>query len=287
MRRLSAAGRGPTTGEVPGIRSPRTHPRRRPGAGGGPVARRQPTSEKPLTATLFKYSIERVKATAHRQFKDELFRQLARVTKALSSARRLELVDLLAQGERRVEDLAELTGMSVANTSQHLQALRGALLVDVRREGQRAYYRLADDAVFRTWQAIRDLGQRQFAEVDRLLETYVAERGRLESVSAAELLRRLRGDQVVVLDVRPAVEYQAGHILGARSVPVKELQRRLAELPKRREIVAYCRGPFCVYADEAVALLRRRGYRARRLEGGFPDWKTAGLPVGTNEVERA
>ena len=222
---------------------------------------------------------------SHREFKDELFRQLARVTKALSSPRRLELVDLLAQAERHVDELAELTGMSVANTSQHLQALRGARLVAVRREGLRAYYTLSDDTVFRTWQAIRDLGQRQLAEIDRLLETYVSERAKLEGITAAELLRRLRADEVVVLDVRPAPEYRTGHILGARSVPMKELHRRLSELPKKREIVAYCRGPFCVYADEAVALLRRRGYRAKRLDVGFPDWKHAGLPVSSGDVD--
>ena len=227
-----------------------------------------------------------MKLVLHRDFKDALFQQLARVTKALSSPRRLELVDLLAQGERSVEDLAELAGMSVANTSRHLQALRAALLVASRREGLRAYYSLSGEAVFRTWQAIRDLGHQQFADVDRLLKTYVAEREQLESISADELLHRIKGKEVTVLDVRPAVEYRAGHILGARSIPVKELGRRLAELPKKREIVAYCRGPFCVYADEAVSLLRRRGHRARRLDTGFPDWKTAGLPVGKSEEGR-
>jgi rhodanese-related sulfurtransferase len=218
----------------------------------------------------------------HREFKDRLFDQLVRAAKALSSPRRLELVDLLAQCERSVEELANLTGMSVANTSQHLQVLRTALLVRPRREGQRTFYALSDDSVFRAWQAIRELGHRQFAEVDGLLKTYVAERESLESIAADELLRRIRNEDVIVLDVRPVPEYRAGHILGARSIPVKELQRRLADLPKRREIVAYCRGPFCVYADEAVALLNRRGYRARRLDTGFPDWKSAGLPVETD-----
>lgn len=217
--------------------------------------------------------------TLHRQFKDALFEQLARVTKALSSPRRLELVDLLAQSERSVDELAELTGMSVANTSQHLQALRAALLVTVRREGPRAHYALADDTVFRTWQAIRDLGQRQFGEVDRLLKTFVKDREHLEGISADELLKRIRRDEVVVLDVRPAIEFRAGHIAGARSVPVRELRKRLAEVPKDREVIAYCRGPFCVYADEAVTILRKRGFRARRLDVGFPDWRSAGLPV--------
>jgi rhodanese-related sulfurtransferase/biotin operon repressor len=236
-----------------------------------------------LTYEPFKYSIDYMNQQRHREFKDALFEQLARITKALSSARRLELVDLLAQSERSVEELTELTGMSVANTSQHLQALRAALLVKVRREGLRAYYALSDDSVFRTWQAIRDLGQRQFAEVDRLLDMYVKERGRLEGISAKELLKRIRREEVVVLDVRPAAEFHAGHIFGARSLPVRELQKRLAELPKDREVIAYCRGPFCVYADEAVSALRRRGFRARRLDVGFPDWKSAGLPIGKNE----
>lgn len=222
-------------------------------------------------------------SATHREFKDQLFEQLARATKALSSPRRLELVDLLAQSERSVEELAELTGMSVANTSQHLQALRTALLVRGRREGLRTFYALSDDAVFHAWQAIRELGQRRFAEIDRLLKTYVSEREKLEGVGAEELLRRIQKDEVIVLDVRPEAEFRAGHILGAQSVPVKELHRRLAELPKKREIVAYCRGPFCVYADEAVSMLRRRGYRARRLDTGFPDWRTAGLPVAAGE----
>ena len=216
----------------------------------------------------------------HRAFKDHVFQQLARVPKAFSNPRRLELVDLLAQAERSVEELAELTGMSVASTSQHLQVLRAALLVKGRREGPRVHYSIADPAVFRSWQALRDLGQHQFAELDRIVRECVADRQKVETVSAEELLRRVRRDEVIVLDVRPSDEYLSGHIRGARSVPVRELQRRLAELPKQHEIVAYCRGPYCVYADEAVALLRRRGYKASRLDTGFPDWKAAGLPIG-------
>jgi rhodanese-related sulfurtransferase len=216
----------------------------------------------------------------HRTFKDDVFQQLARVPKALSSPRRLELVDLLAQAERTVEDLAELTGMSVANTSQHLQVLRGALLVTVRREGPKAHYALANQGVFRAWQSIRDLGQHQFAELDRIVRSCLTDRAKLEWVGAEELLRRIRQKDVIVLDVRPHSEYRAGHVRGARSIPVRELHRRLAELPKKRDVVAYCRGPYCVYADEAVALLRRRGFNARRLGTGFPDWKAAGLPIG-------
>lgn len=218
----------------------------------------------------------------HRTFKDDVLHQLARVPKALSSPRRLELVDLLAQAERSVEDLAELTGMSVANTSQHLQVLRAALLVTVRREGPKAHYALAGQAVFRAWQSIRDLGQHQFAELDRIVHSCLTDRETLETVGAEELLRRIRQENVIVLDVRPSAEFRSGHIRGARSIPIRELKRRLAELPKKRDVVAYCRGPYCVYADEAVALLCRRGFNARRLDTGFPDWKAAGLPIGVD-----
>jgi rhodanese-related sulfurtransferase len=224
-----------------------------------------------------------MKATEHRSFKDDVFRQLARIPKALSNPRRLELLDLLAQSERSVEDLADLTAMSVANTSQHLQVLRAAFLVTVRREGSRAYYALSSAAVFRAVQAMREVGQLQLAELDRIVRTYLGRREELETIGSGELLRRMRKDEVVVLDVRPADEYRSGHIHGARSVPVRELQRRLAELPKKTEVVAYCRGPYCVYADEAVALLRRRGFRALRLDTGFPDWKAAGLPVADSK----
>jgi len=218
----------------------------------------------------------------HRAFKDEVFQQLARVPKALSSPRRLELIDLLSQSARSVEDLAQLSGMSVANASQHLQVLRAALLVTVRRDGPKAYYAIADAAVFRAWQAMRDLGKRRFAELDRIVRSYLADRDQFETLTADELARRMRKNEVIVLDVRPVAEYRSGHIRGARSIPVRELQRRMAELPKDADVVAYCRGPYCVYADEAVALLRRRGIRARRLDTGFPDWKAAGLPVGVD-----
>jgi rhodanese-related sulfurtransferase len=226
-----------------------------------------------------------MKSRNHRAFKEEVFGQLARVPRALSSPRRLELVDLLAQAERSVEELAELAGMSVANASQHLQVLRRAQLVVVRRAGLKVYYRLANEEVFRAWQAMRELGQRQLADLDRIVRAYLAERETLETVTAEELLRRMRTDEVIVLDVRPAVEYRAGHILGARSMPIRELQKKVAELPKQAEIIAYCRGPFCVYADEAVALLRRRGLHARWLNTGFPDWKAAGHPVAAGEFE--
>lgn len=217
--------------------------------------------------------------SAKRRFKDEIFEQFARVGKALSSGRRLELLELLSQGERTVEELARETAMSVANCSQHLQILRGARLVTVRRDGLYASYSLADRDVMRLWLALRSLGESRLAEISHIVETYLRDRASLEAVDAEELRDRLRSRSVVVLDVRPEQEYRAGHIAGARSIPVGELEGRLKELPKSREIVAYCRGPYCVYADEAVALLRKHGFRAARLNAGFPDWQALDLPV--------
>jgi rhodanese-related sulfurtransferase/DNA-binding transcriptional ArsR family regulator len=215
----------------------------------------------------------------HRLFKDKLFEQFARVGKALANPHRLEILDLLAQGERTVEDLAREAGMSVANTSRHLQELRAARLVEVRREGLYGYYRLADERVFAAWRAIRDLGEARLAEIDRLVGSYLTDRDSLEAVCAEELLAKMREEGVEVLDVRPEDEYRAGHIPGARSVPVERMDAYLEEIPRDREVVAYCRGPYCVFSDEAVALLRSRGYRARRLREGLPDWRAAGLPV--------
>jgi len=216
---------------------------------------------------------------AHREFKDRLFEQFARVGKALASPRRLEIVDLLAQGERTVEEIARETSMSVASASQHLQALKAARMVEVRREGLYAHYRLADEEVFRTWQAVRGLAESRLSQVDGVVEAYLKDRDALEAVDATELMERLSDGSVVVLDVRPEEEYRAGHIPGARSVPVERLEAYLEEIPRDREVVAYCRGPYCVFSDEAVALLRSRGYRARRLREGLPDWRATGLPV--------
>ena len=220
----------------------------------------------------------------HRLFKDKLFEQFARVGKALANPHRLEILDLLAQGERTVEDLAREAGMSVANTSRHLQELRAARLVEVRREGLYGYYRLADERVFAAWRAIRDLGEARLAEIDRLVGSYLTDRDSLEAVCAEELLAKMREEGVEVLDVRPEDEYRAGHIPGARSVPVERMEAYLEEIPRDREVVAYCRGPYCVFSDEAVALLRSRGYRARRLREGLPDWRAAGLPVEISGV---
>ena len=218
-------------------------------------------------------------SSGHRLFKDQLFEQFARIGKALANPHRLELVDLLAQGERTVEELASEAGMSVANTSRHLQDLRAARLVEVRREGLYGYYRLADERVFGVWQAMRELGETRLAEIDRLVETYLTNRDALEPVCAEELLAKTREGGVVVLDVRPEQEYRAGHIPGAHSVPLERLEAYLEEIPEDQEVVAYCRGPYCVFSDEAVELMRSRGYRARRLEEGLPEWRAAGRPV--------
>lgn len=208
-----------------------------------------------------------------------LFDALASAAQALGSGRRAEIVDLLAQGERSVEEIANEISQSVANTSQHLHVLARAGLVRSRREGTRVFYRLASERVADLWAAVRDVAVRHVAEVSVLADEYLGERNGVEQVSAAELQGRLTRGQVVVLDVRPEPEYAAGHIAGARSAPLPALESIAAKLPKRREIVAYCRGPYCVYADDAVRLLRQRGLKARRLDVGFPEWRRAGRPV--------
>jgi len=214
-----------------------------------------------------------------RAAKDALFEALASVTKALSSGRRAEIVDLLAQGERSVEEIAAEIGQSVANTSHHLRTLARAGLLSTRRDGTRVIYALAGGRVFELWEAVRSVAGEHVAEVTRLADAYLGQRNGLEPVSRDELARRLRDGGVTVIDVRPSAEYEAGHVAGARSVPVTELERRLGSLPPDAEIVAYCRGPYCVYADDAVRTLTREGFSARRLEDGYPEWKRAGLPV--------
>jgi len=210
-----------------------------------------------------------------------LFDALASVAQALGSGRRAEIVDLLAQGERSVEEIASEISQSVANTSQHLQVLARAGLVRSRREGTRVFYRLASERVGDLWAAVRDVAVRHVAEVSVLADEYLGDRAEVEQVSAAELEQRLARGEVVVLDVRPEPEYRAGHIAGARSAPMAVLESFAPELPRRRVIVAYCRGPYCVYADDAVRLLRGRGLNARRLDVGYPEWRRAGLPVET------
>jgi rhodanese-related sulfurtransferase len=213
--------------------------------------------------------------------KAALFDALASVAQALGSGRRAEIVDLLAQGERAVDEIATEIDQSVANTSQHLQVLSRAGLVRSRRGGTRVFYRLANERVGDLWATVRDVAVRHVAEVGVLAEEYLGTREEVEQVSAGELQERLERGQVVVLDVRPEREFRAGHIAGARSAPLDELPSLVPKLPPRKELVAYCRGPFCVYADDAVRLLRERGLEARRLDVGFPEWQRAGLPVET------
>jgi rhodanese-related sulfurtransferase len=215
----------------------------------------------------------------HREFKDQLYAEFARIGKALASSQRLELLDLLAQGERSVEDLAREAALPIANASQHLHVLRAARLVDSRKEGLYVYYRLADPAVYTLWRALREVGERQLAEIDRLVETYMRHPEHLEPLSRDDLVRRLSEGDAILLDVRPALEYQQGHITGARSIPVEQMAARLDELNPDQEVVAYCRGPYCVFADEAIALLRSRGFTARRYVEGYPEWAAAGLPI--------
>ena len=215
----------------------------------------------------------------HREFKDRLYGQFARIGKALSSPHRLEILELLAQGERTVDSLATEVGLSLANTSQHLQALRQAALVDSRKDGLFVSYRLSDPTIFDLCTAIRSVAERQLSDLQRLVREHFGDRSDAEAVEMNELLKRARSKRVVVLDTRPPSEYAAGHIAGAISVPVDDLQRRLRQLPKGTEYVAYCRGPYCVYADRAVEILRSNGRQARRLREGFPEWRAAGLPV--------
>jgi DNA-binding transcriptional ArsR family regulator len=210
-----------------------------------------------------------------------LFDALASVAQALGSGRRAEIVDLLAQGERSVDEIASEIDQSVANTSQHLQVLARAGLVRSRRDGTRVFYRLANERISELWATVRDVAVRQVAEVRVLVDEYLGARDEVEQLSAEDLQQRLARDQVVLLDVRPEPEYRAGHIAGARSAPLDELRSLLPTLPRRKELVAYCRGPFCVYADDAVRLLQDRGLKARRLDVGFPEWQRAGFPVET------
>ncbi|MGH9255682.1 MAG: ArsR/SmtB family transcription factor [Vicinamibacterales bacterium] len=229
----------------------------------------------------------------HREFKNRLYGQFARIGKALSSPHRLEMLELLAQGERTVDSLAGEMGVSLANASQHLQVLRQAALVETRKQGLFVHYRLADPGVGDLYRAIHSVAERRLAELDRLVTEHFGDRSAGQPVRMHELLERARSGYVVMLDTRPATEYVAGHIAGAMSVPVDELQQRLRQLPKDREYVAYCRGPYCVYADRAVELLRSKGRRARRLLEGFPEWRAAGFPVhvgdgpGVIEMTRA
>ena len=218
-------------------------------------------------------------ATTGRRFKDEIFEQFARIGKAVASAKRIELLDLLSQGERHVEALAEAANISVANASQHLQILRAARLVETEKSGVFVTYRLADPAVAEFARQLRILAENRLAEVEQTTRSFIEGRIGFDPVNREELLRRVRKGEVTVLDVRPAEEFRAGHLPRALSVPLEDLEARMKDLPKDREIVAYCRGPYCVMAVEAVARLRKQGFRAVRLDMGVLDWQAQGLPV--------
>jgi rhodanese-related sulfurtransferase len=217
--------------------------------------------------------------TAHREFKDALYQQFARIGHALSGPKRIELLDLLSQGEKTVEQLAEQIATPIKNTSAHLRVLRQARLVETRRDGTYIHYRLAGDDVFRFLRDLQTLGRNRLAEVQQVASLYIEGRDELEPVTLKELRRRVRDGDTTLIDVRPAEEYRAGHIPGALSIPVNQLKRRLPEIPKGREVVAYCRGPYCMYSVEAVEILRKKGYKARRADEGLPDWRASGLPV--------
>jgi rhodanese-related sulfurtransferase/DNA-binding transcriptional ArsR family regulator len=218
-------------------------------------------------------------------FKKQLFVQFARVAKGLSNGHRLELLEFLAQGERTVEALAKLANLSVANTSQHLQQLRHVGLVSTRKAGLHVHYRLADEAVVGLLQSLRTLAENNLAEVGQLVRANLEVRDDVEPLSAADLLQRMRAGEALVMDVRPAEEYAAGHLAGAVNIPLQELEAHIDSLPSSQIIIAYCRGPYCMLAYDAVARLREKGYQARRYEAGFPEWKLAGLPVESTENE--
>ncbi|MEE9518019.1 MAG: metalloregulator ArsR/SmtB family transcription factor [Candidatus Adiutricales bacterium] len=221
----------------------------------------------------------------NRSFKDDIYEQFARIGKAVSSPKRLELLDLLCQGDRTVEILARETGLTVANTSQHLQVLRTNRLVETDKEGLFVSYRLADQAVCDFFRAMRVLAESRLAEIEQIKRQFLEGKEGMEPVDRDELIERVRTGKVTVLDVRPVEEYHAGHIPGAISVPLKKLKHHLSRLPRDQEIVAYCRGPFCVLAVQAVEMLRKKGFNAVRLEEGVQDWKAFGFPVTSNETE--
>ena len=219
----------------------------------------------------------------NRLFKDAIYEQFARIGKAVSSPKRLELLDLLCQGERTVDVLAKESGLTVANASQHLQVLRTARLVETEKIGLYVTYRLADDTVCEFFRTMRVLAETRLAEVEQIKRQFIEGKEGMEPVDREALIRRVREGEVIVLDVRPVEEYQAGHIPGAISIPLKKLEQHLSELPHDQEIVAYCRGPYCVLAMEAVEILRSKGFQAVRLEEGVLDWRAMGFPITLKE----
>lgn len=236
----------------------------------------------------FNISIEKynvLEMSEKRQFKIDLYDQLARLGNAMANGRRLELIDLLAQGERTVESLSSETEQPIANVSQHLQVLRRARFVDSRRVGTYVYYRLANKEVAAFWASFCRAGEGQLIEIREMVRAFFEHRDRFQAISQRELRKKLGDPGLVVLDVRPASEYDSGHIAGARSIPIGELRSRLAEIPKSCEVVAYCRGPYCVFADDAVRLLHSKGFNASRLDSGFPEWSSSGFPVSRGKSQ--
>lgn len=214
-----------------------------------------------------------------RAYKDKVYQELARIVKAMSNPHRLEILELLAQGEFSVADIAGQTDLSTANASQHLQVLKQVQLVDTRREGNFIYYGLAGESVYKAWKALRDLGIERMAEIERTMRRFRESKKSLETLSSEELAEKMKEEEITVLDVRPEQEFKEGHIAGALNIPVEELSEKLNDLPDDQDIVAYCRGPFCVFADEAVELLNEKGFNAKRLDEGFPEWMLEELPV--------
>lgn len=214
-----------------------------------------------------------------REFKDLAYGQFAKIAQAFSAPKRLEIIDVLAQGERDVDSLSKQVAMTVANTSRHLQILKQARLVEARREGVRIFYRLSDEEVLRCWISLQTLAEKRSSEIREIARLFFEARDTLEPITKDELLKRTLNDDVVVLDVRPREEYKTGHIAGAISIPLSELMNRLDEIPQHREVVAYCRGPYCVMSAEAMTILKNAGLKATRLREGLPEWKEAGLPV--------
>lgn len=219
-----------------------------------------------------------------RTFKNKVYQQLANIVKAMSNPHRLEILELLAQGPYSVAEIAEETDISGANASQHLQVLKQAQLVDTQREGNHIYYRLAGQSVYKAWKALRDLGIERVAEIERTIRQFRESRSSLETLSSSELADKMQQEDVTVIDVRPQQEFNKGHIAGALNIPVDQLSEKMEDLPEDQEIVAYCRGPFCVFADDAVELLSKKGFNAKRLDEGFPEWMLDELPVEDSDI---
>ena len=217
-----------------------------------------------------------------REFKNKVYSLLSQMVKAMGNPHRLEIIDLLGQSGRTVEEIANETEISIANASQHLQVLKASNLVEVEREGNYIRYHLANDKIFKTWSILREVGFERVAEIDKLIQDYRDKRNVLEAITIDELVTRMKSKNTVLLDIRPIEEFKTGHIPGALSVPLETLSTIIKTLPKNKVYIAYCRGPLCVFADEAVGILYKRGYKAKRLEEGFPDWKLRGLPVHAN-----